>query len=128
MPDKSSRQANLWTEYIATPEHVEYMVFPRLLALSEAVCRRRRQDYEDFKRRLRYQLGRLDKQDVRYRIPEPMTRGLLHDDGRSHDRRSHLDGRGELDPLHARRSDPTDASPRYEAPLQIRYRWSRRRR
>lgn len=28
-------QANLWTEYIATPEHLEYMLLPRMLALSE---------------------------------------------------------------------------------------------
>ena len=28
-------QANLWTEYIATPEHLEYMLLPRLAALSE---------------------------------------------------------------------------------------------
>lgn len=28
-------QANLWTEYIATPEHLEYMLMPRLQALSE---------------------------------------------------------------------------------------------
>ena len=30
-------QANLWAEYIATPEHSEYMLFPRLLAFSE-IC------------------------------------------------------------------------------------------
>ena len=28
-------QANLWVEYISTPEHVEMMIYPRLLALSE---------------------------------------------------------------------------------------------
>ncbi|EJX08417.1 glycosyl hydrolase family 20, catalytic domain protein [gut metagenome] len=28
-------QANLWTEYIPTPEHVEYMMYPRILALAE---------------------------------------------------------------------------------------------
>ncbi len=28
-------QANLWTEYIHTPEHVEYMLLPRLAALCE---------------------------------------------------------------------------------------------
>lgn len=28
-------QANLWTEYIATPEHLEYMLLPRMDALSE---------------------------------------------------------------------------------------------
>ncbi|MCR5352054.1 MAG: beta-N-acetylhexosaminidase [Bacteroidales bacterium] len=28
-------QANLWTEYITTPEHLEYMLLPRMLALAE---------------------------------------------------------------------------------------------
>lgn len=28
-------QANLWTEYISTAEHLEYMLLPRMLALSE---------------------------------------------------------------------------------------------
>lgn len=28
-------QAQMWTEYVATPEHIEYMLFPRLFALSE---------------------------------------------------------------------------------------------
>ena len=28
-------KVNLWTEYIATPEYLEYMLLPRLLALSE---------------------------------------------------------------------------------------------
>lgn len=30
-------QANLWTEYITTTTHAEYMIFPRLLALAEVV-------------------------------------------------------------------------------------------
>ena len=28
-------QANLWAEYISTKEHMEYMIYPRILALSE---------------------------------------------------------------------------------------------
>lgn len=28
-------QANLWTEYIASDDHLEYMLLPRLAALSE---------------------------------------------------------------------------------------------
>ena len=28
-------QANLWAEYIPTPEHLEYMIYPRILALAE---------------------------------------------------------------------------------------------
>jgi hypothetical protein len=68
-------QANLWTEYIADPDYAEYMLFPRLLAFSESVWSPAAgKDYADFMRRLPYQLGRLDKQAVRYRIPEP--RGL----------------------------------------------------
>ena len=28
-------QGNLWAEYIPTPEHMEYMIYPRILALAE---------------------------------------------------------------------------------------------
>jgi len=65
-------QANIWTEYLKTPERVEYMAFPRLLALSEVVWSRAAdKNFGDFKRRLMSQLPRLDKQNVSYRIPEP---------------------------------------------------------
>ncbi|MBI1770701.1 MAG: family 20 glycosylhydrolase [Bacteroidetes bacterium] len=30
-------QANLWTEFVTTAEHVEYMVLPRMLALAEVI-------------------------------------------------------------------------------------------
>lgn len=43
-------QANLWTEYIATPAHAEYMVLPRMDALSEVQwCQPERRDFERFK-------------------------------------------------------------------------------
>ncbi len=46
-------QANLWTEYIKTPEHLEYMLLPRLLALSEVQwCTPEERNFEDFNRRL----------------------------------------------------------------------------
>ena len=42
-------QANLWTEYIATPEHLEYMLLPRMLALSEVQwCTPENRDYDRF--------------------------------------------------------------------------------
>lgn len=42
-------QANLWTEYIATPEHLEYMLLPRMAALSEVQwCRPADKDFERF--------------------------------------------------------------------------------
>lgn len=42
-------QANLWTEYIKTPEHLEYMLLPRMSALSEVQwCSEENRDYEKF--------------------------------------------------------------------------------
>ena len=43
-------QVNLWTEYIATPQQLEYMLLPRLLALSEvAWCQPQVKDFDRFK-------------------------------------------------------------------------------
>ena len=65
-------QGNVWTEYLKTPEAVEYMVFPRMLALSEVVWTPfAEKNYDDFLMRLSSHLPRLDKQNVNYRIPEP---------------------------------------------------------
>lgn len=46
-------QANLWTEYIGTTEHVEYMVLPRMAALAEVQWTQpEKKDYQDFTLRL----------------------------------------------------------------------------
>jgi hexosaminidase len=46
-------QANVWTEYIPTTEHVEYMALPRMAALAEVQWTRpEKKDYEDFAARL----------------------------------------------------------------------------
>lgn len=43
-------QANLWTEYVATLEHLEYMLLPRMNALSEVQwCEPENKDIERFK-------------------------------------------------------------------------------
>lgn len=71
-------QANLWTEYIKTPSHVEYMVFPRMLALSEVLWSRQEdRNFGDFQNRLHNILPRLDKAGVSYRIPEPIPVGAF---------------------------------------------------
>ena len=42
-------QANLWTEYIASPEHLEYMLLPRMTALSEVQwCQPETKNWERF--------------------------------------------------------------------------------
>ncbi|MBN1874764.1 MAG: beta-N-acetylhexosaminidase [Anaerolineae bacterium] len=60
-------QGQLWTEYIPTPEHLEYMAFPRLCALAEvAWTPAGRKDYADFLTRLHFHLQRLDGMAVHY--------------------------------------------------------------
>lgn len=41
-------QANLWTEYIASMKHLEYMVYPRALALAQSVWCTEKPSYTDF--------------------------------------------------------------------------------
>jgi hexosaminidase len=66
-------QAQLWTEYISTPQHCQYMAFPRLCALAEtAWLPPEQKDLADFKRRLRTHLRRLDALGVAYRRPEDL--------------------------------------------------------
>ncbi|GAB3823764.1 glycoside hydrolase family 20 protein [Pontibacter rugosus] len=60
-------QANLWTEYIATEEHVQYMVFPRIAALSEVLWTPAKlKNWENFKQRMRRQYQRYDALGVNY--------------------------------------------------------------
>jgi len=66
-------QANVWTEYMKTPSHVEYMAFPRMIALSEVLWSSPEdKNYADFWNRLSAHFPRLDRQNVNYRIPEPV--------------------------------------------------------
>jgi hexosaminidase len=112
-------QANIWTEYMKTPAHIEYMAFPRMLALSEVLWSRAEdRDYADFLRRLNAHLPRLDAQGVNYRIPEPGgLRNLITQDEKvsvelwpAAGTRVHytIDG-----------TTPDDKSPLYEKPIEI---------
>ena len=65
-------QGNLWTEYLPTADHVEYMAFPRALALAEvAWSPRQDRDRDAFAARLPHHFARLDALDVHYRVPPP---------------------------------------------------------
>jgi len=67
-------QANLWTEYIKTPEKVEYMILPRMFALAEiAWSPKERKDFKNFsEERLPAHLARLDKTSTNYWVPTPI--------------------------------------------------------
>jgi hexosaminidase len=60
-------QGNLWSEYIATPEHAEYMALPRAIALAEVLWSERDAlDYSEFLRRLDAHSAHLDAQGTNY--------------------------------------------------------------
>lgn len=60
-------QANVWTEYIQTPDYVEYMAYPRVCAMSEVLwSARERRDWPDFTGRLKTHFARLDVLKVNY--------------------------------------------------------------
>ena len=60
-------QGNLWTEYISNTSKLEYMIFPRMIALSEVLWSpREKRDWKDFEKRLPSTLERLDKQKINY--------------------------------------------------------------
>lgn len=60
-------QANLWTEYILDLAHIQYMVLPRMAALSEVAWSTDRDaDYSMFKKRLQSMFLRYDKAGYNY--------------------------------------------------------------
>ncbi len=75
-PDKQKYiigvQGNIWMEYIHTASKLDYMAFPRLLAVAEIGWSDAHKDYADFISRVGGNLPHLDKEGVNYRIPEPL--------------------------------------------------------
>ncbi len=60
-------QANMWTEYIATEHHLEYMLLPRMLALAEVNWTvAKHKSWDDFNRRLQSQFLRFDREGTNY--------------------------------------------------------------
>lgn len=60
-------QANVWTEYMGSPEHVEYMVLPRMCALSEVLWTgNTRPGFASFKERLKPHFRFLDRAGAYY--------------------------------------------------------------
>ncbi len=60
-------QANLWTEYLKTPEMIEYMVLPRMAALSEVQWMQTdKKDYKEFLVRLPHMMNLYSKLGYNY--------------------------------------------------------------
>lgn len=60
-------QCNLWSEYINTPQHAEYMLLPRMLAISECLWTPREgKDWNRFRRKVELQKDRLQAKGYSY--------------------------------------------------------------
>ena len=114
-------QANVWTEYLRTPEAIEYMVWPRALALAELTwSSKEARDWESFQDRLPAALQSLGRLGVAYRIP--------HVEGLDGDRLTLVDHveitlRTAMPGAEIRYTtdgtDPTMSSTKYERPFRV---------
>jgi len=60
-------QGNVWSEYLNTPQYMEYMAYPRMFAISEiGWTPAYKKDFEDFLARLKVQSLRYDKIGINY--------------------------------------------------------------
>lgn len=110
----------VWTEYMPTPERVEYMAWPRMCAIAETGWTQADKDWDGFTRRLEKHFGRLDGMNVGYckAFFNPMI--VFHKDTKHNmvvsmtvdapgaEIRYTLDG-----------SAPTIDSPKYEIPFSV---------
>lgn len=65
-------QANLWSEWIPTMKRIEYLIVPRMIALSEIAWAEpaAKPSLEEFYRQLVPQFKRMDVMRVNYRVPD----------------------------------------------------------
>lgn len=60
-------QANVWTEYITTTEHLEYMVLPRMLALAEVLwTTKENKNWNEFNDRLKYHFSGFEQKGLHF--------------------------------------------------------------
>ena len=60
-------QGNVWSEYMSNPKKVEYMIFPRLSALSEVLWSpKEKKNWSDFERRMQVQFKRYELWKANY--------------------------------------------------------------
>ncbi|MBO0947099.1 glycoside hydrolase family 20 protein [Fibrella forsythiae] len=114
-------QGNIWTEYIHTPDEVEYMAFPRAIALAEiGWIPAGPRNFEDFASRLKNHLKRLDRLTVNYakRLLDVRSETQFTGEGQLQVRLSKLDSDGKIY-FTTNGSDASAASTEYIAPITL---------
>lgn len=65
-------QGNVWSEYMSTSDYVEYMVVPRICALSEVLWTPIEQkDWNDFEIRMDHHYSLLKQKEINFFVPKP---------------------------------------------------------
>lgn len=113
-------QGNLWTEYVGSGQHADYMFFPRAIALAEvAWTQPERKSYDSFRRRVTIHTDRLRRAGVdaypliginaRVEIDSVQKKAILHLDA-------------ERDPVQIRYTldgrEPVESSALYTEPIE----------
>ena len=115
-------QANTWTEYIPTPEHLEYMMFPRALAVAEiGWTPQEKRDWQDFKPRVNAHIPVLQQMGLN---PFPLSNELGFDmvvDTIQKEIRVTMDAEKYPAEIHytTNGSTPTASSPIYQEPIVV---------
>lgn len=115
-------QANTWTEYIPTPEHLEYMMFPRALAVAEiGWTPQEKRDWQDFKPRVNAHIPVLQQMGLN---PFPLSNELEFDmvvDTIQKEIRVTMDAEKYPAEIHytTNGSTPTASSPIYQEPIVV---------
>jgi len=115
-------QGNLWTEYIGTPAHAEYMTVPRISALAEVVWSAAAQrSWPDFRRRLEVHLQRLDELGVNYsRGSTRVETQTQYDPATATITLSFWNERPQAEIRYTQdQTEPKPQSPRYQSPVSI---------
>lgn len=115
-------QANLWTEQVQTSEHQQYMTYPRIAALAEAVWTPlENKDWNNFSDRLLVQMRRYDLQGINYARSAFNVTPKSKFDPATKNITVKLDAECIIGDIHYTTdgSDPTDNSPIYKDPFKL---------
>ena len=115
-------QGNLWTEYVPTNEHAEYMTFPRIAAVAEAGwTARENRDWADFKNRMTGQMENYEWAGINYAKSAYEVRAFAEPDPAGKTITVRLDTETSRPEIHYTRDgrNPSASSPRYVKPLRV---------
>lgn len=115
-------QGNIWTEYLQSPEKLEYMMFPRAAALAELLWTEKNQkDWDSFTSRLESHLERLRLMQVNYAMHVFDVEATVKPDSITHALTLKLGTMTQQTDIYFTLDDsnPTAESPGYTEPIQI---------